>query len=102
MKKERKEAVPVSDIVGKLMQKIDAENKIGEEHILNSWRSVVGERAAGATRPVEIRNGKLRVMVENPGWVQELLMKKREILKKLGMIYGRNTIRDIGFTTQQG
>lgn len=100
--KKKKEAILVGDVVKNLIQQIDGKHKIPEEDILKTWRTIVGEHAANATQPIEIKNGKLRILVQNPGWVQELTIKKREIIKKLGTVYGHQIIRDIGFTTQQG
>ncbi|MCA9396285.1 MAG: DUF721 domain-containing protein [Candidatus Omnitrophica bacterium] len=100
--KKKKEAVLVGDLVKNLIKEIDSGNKIAEEDILKTWKSIVGEQAAKVTKPLEIRNAKLKISVQHPGWVQELTIRKRDILKKLGTVYGRDMIRDIGFTTQQG
>ena len=96
---EQSDVQAVGELVSALVRKIDEEKKITEEAVLGTWERVVGKRASQHTRPVALHRKKLKVEVENPGWIQELNFQKRSILKKLQSQFGKDLIEDIRFKT---
>lgn len=91
-------------------------NQVGEANkIHNVWRDVVskvtpygvndndekripiGERLAGNTRVIDLKNGVLLVETDHPGWIQYLNMCKKFILKGLKMALPELKISTLAF-----
>jgi predicted nucleic acid-binding Zn ribbon protein len=61
------------------------------------WDDVVGEKISKNTTPLGAEHGTLTVSVSNPAWRQELVFKKKEIIKQLNKKIGENTIKEVRF-----
>ena len=61
------------------------------------WKEVVGEKISNNTEPQGVEHGTLTVSVSNPTWRQELVFKKKEIIKELNKKIGENTIKEVRF-----
>ena len=61
------------------------------------WKEVVGEKISKSTEPQGVEHGTLTVSVSNPTWRQELVFKKKEIIKELNKKIGENTIKEVRF-----
>lgn len=61
------------------------------------WEEVVGKKISENTDPQGVEHGTLTVSVSNPAWRQELLFKKKEIIKQLNEKIGENTIKEVRF-----
>ncbi|MBW1696428.1 MAG: DUF721 domain-containing protein [Deltaproteobacteria bacterium] len=62
---------------------------------VSSWSGTVGPKIAKVSRAVRLTDGKLFVEVKAPAWKQELLLKKRNILKKINQRLGKNIVSDM-------
>jgi len=60
------------------------------------WRSVVGDLLAQKSHPYRYKDGILYVAVQNNSWLQELVLRKQEIIHKCGSECGEAP-RDILF-----
>lgn len=74
----------------------------GAVHILQSlafvhWRDVVGEKAADASEPEDIRDGTLIVRTKSSVWSNELNLLKTHIIVELNRKIGANVITNIAF-----
>jgi len=79
------------------MARLDREKSISEEELLQVWEAAVGKSAATHAKPTSLQKGVLRVVVDNPGWTQNLTLSKRKTLKKLQSRFGKDKIVDIRF-----
>jgi predicted nucleic acid-binding Zn ribbon protein len=71
--------------------------KLTQEEMAQVWQDAVGKRAAAHTKPVSIRRSALRINVDDSGWLYELTIQRKEILKKLeGKLKGKK-LKDIRF-----
>ena len=61
------------------------------------WKEVVGEKISNNTEPQGVEHGTLTVSVSSPTWRQELVFKKKEIIKELNKKIGENTIKEVRF-----
>ncbi len=87
----------IDSIVKKVIKNLSGKGRVSWEEVSGAWESAAGSKAAGHTRPVAIRKGVLTVNVDGSGWLYELTIKKKELLKKLdGKIRGK-TIKGIRF-----
>ena len=69
--------------------------KCGEEEIRKAWASVVGKKASQHTRPVALKRAQLIVNVDGSGWLYELTIKKKDIVKRLGEKLKTKRIKEI-------
>jgi predicted nucleic acid-binding Zn ribbon protein len=72
--------------------------KIEETRAILAWESIVGDTASRASQPLRVRGGKLVVKVEDPLWMQQLLLLKTEILKKYRQRFPQLHLTDIFFS----
>jgi predicted nucleic acid-binding Zn ribbon protein len=98
-KKRNNNSTHISKLVKSVLGQIRQSNSITHEQMQSAWKAVVGVQGAKHARPTTLRKGILRVAVENPGWIQELTMRKRRILRKLQSEFGKQKIADIRFKT---
>jgi predicted nucleic acid-binding Zn ribbon protein len=61
------------------------------------WDEVAGETIARNAQPLWIRNGRLRVKVSDPIWLQELSFMEETIRNKLNERLGRKAVEKIEF-----
>ncbi len=73
------------------------EKGVNQNKALLIWKDVVGNTIAENTSPEKVEHGILTVKADNPSWRQELIFKKHEIVEKLNLRLGKNTIREIKF-----
>lgn len=93
----KKRAVPIGDIVKSVFTRIEESKKISKEDIDGLWKRVAGEAAFNHSRPTTLRKMVLSIRVDNSGWLQNLVMQKRRILKELKRELGKDRISDIHF-----
>ena len=51
--------------------------------LFQSWREIAGNRIADHTEPVDVRGTALVVEADHPGWVQMVMMSRRQIIERL-------------------
>jgi predicted nucleic acid-binding Zn ribbon protein len=68
-----------------------------DARIWEVWEEVVGPTIANQARPSWIKDGRLRVKVSDPIWLQELKFVEGEIRGKLNKELGRNAVERIEF-----
>jgi len=61
------------------------------------WDEVAGETIARNAQPLWIRNGRLRVKVSDPIWLQELSFMEETMRNKLNERLGRKAVEKIEF-----
>ncbi|MFO7840748.1 MAG: DUF721 domain-containing protein [Fidelibacterota bacterium] len=85
----------IDTAVDKIVQRIAGKHALEEFEAFQSWNEVVGELIADISVPVRVVNGVLYVSVKNSTWRQELIMQKKQILKKYASRFGPGIIKDI-------
>jgi predicted nucleic acid-binding Zn ribbon protein len=67
------------------------EERIEEAAVLPDWAERVGDAIAAVTEPVRVAHGTMIVAVRTSGWLMELRLMEREILRRLndGRAMGR-------------
>lgn len=63
--------------------------------VYNSWSYIVGEQIASHSRLVDIKNNIAIIETDHNGWAQQILLKKREILKKFKKKYAELAIKNL-------
>ncbi len=88
---------PIGEIIQNVFTKLEGTANPFQEDIESLWKELVGQDGFRHSRPVAIRKKTLNVLVDNSGWMQELSMRKRGILKGLKRKLGRDRISEINF-----
>ena len=63
--------------------------------VYNSWSYIVGEQIASHSRLIDIKNNIAIIETDHNGWAQQILLKKREILKKFKKKYVELAIKNL-------
>ena len=92
-----KKITPIGEIVKSVFAQLENEKTFSREDVESQWKVLIGVPAAKHTRPVSLRKGVLMVFVDSSGWMQEMAMKKRKILKQLKRQFGKDRISGINF-----
>ena len=95
MQKRRIERI--GEILRRVTKKLGIDKRLGEQTIFLIWNEVVGKQIARHARPAHIRKGRLTVLVENSGYIQEYSFIKKDLQKKLNENLGKNVVREIVF-----
>ena len=76
-------------------RKCGLERRARERDLLEDWPEIVGEKIAGHSRPVDIRDGVLWLTVDHAAWRQELTLLQPEIIRRLNERHGEGTVVEI-------
>ncbi len=87
---------PISEIVKNVFAQIEGQ-KGPQEDIEGCWKELVGKAGFEHSRPLRIHKTVLTVRVDTSVWLQEFVMKKRQLLKGLKRALGKDRISEIHF-----
>ncbi len=93
----KKKAAPIGEVVQSVFAQIESQKKLSQEAVDAYWKGLVGEAGFKHSRPTSLKKGVLTVRVDSSGWMQELSMQKRGILKGLKRALGKDKISEINF-----
>ena len=88
---------PISEVIRSVFTKLEGAANPSHEAMESFWEELVGQDGFRHSRPVAIRKKILNVLVDNSSSMQELSMRKRDILKGLKRKLGRDKISEIHF-----
>lgn len=97
-RRRRTEATPPAlDLLMRDFFKSDTQalRRFEESKVVQAWPQVVGETAARVSRAERMRGNQLVVRVQDPLWMHQLYLLKRELLKRYQEIFPDIAIRDI-------
>ena len=89
--------VPITDVLKSVFSQIEGGGPVWKEDVEAEWKSLAGPETFKHSRPAVFKNGILTVLVDTSGWMQELSMKKRQLLKALKRKLGKDKIAEIHF-----
>jgi len=97
MNKEKKDLIPLKDVLTSLFKNSQLPFNPADGQIWKVWEDTVGQLIARNARPVWIKNGRLKVHVEDPIWLQELEFIGQDIKDRINKKLGRMAIENIEF-----
>jgi predicted nucleic acid-binding Zn ribbon protein len=89
--------VPLKDVMAAILKDPSLPFNPKDALIWEVWEDVVGDTIAKNARPSWIKDGRLRVDVTNPIWLQELEFVKESIRGRLNERMGREAVKRIEF-----
>jgi predicted nucleic acid-binding Zn ribbon protein len=88
--------VRIGELIGPILKQAEKDQHRPEAlEAVASWPETVGHKLTRVSRAVSLRHGKLFVEVKAPVWKQELLLQKRNILRKINRRLGKNIVSDL-------
>lgn len=78
---------PITKQSENLLYRIGGEHYQRFIHIYLAWKNVVGELLSSRSHPMKLEGVVLYVAVQNNTWMQELILLKKDILKKYKLMY---------------
>ena len=87
----------VDDIIKRVMKDLDMpEDTALRGRIMNSWCQIAGD-ASRYSRPHRFQGKIMIVNVSNPAWMNELVLRKNELIRRLERDVGGGIVKDIRF-----
>ena len=96
-RKPSREPIRLNAIIGGAFPGLGLGTLLMEHEIKKHWRRVIGDSLSRKTSPARLRNKTLCVTVSSSAWMNELSFHKREILKKIGEVLGKDAVMEIIF-----
>lgn len=97
MPEERNPLTSIKEILGRLFRDGGLPFNPDDARIWKIWDEVVGPAVSSHARPSWIREGRLRVTVSDPIWLQELTFMEDGIREKLNEQLSRKAVNRIEF-----
>lgn len=93
----RGKLTPVEEVVRSLMERLQMPEDMDRKgRVFTGWAEAAGD-AAGHATPFRFRGDTLVVEVDGPVWMNELGMRKRELVARLNRAAGDEVVKDIRF-----
>ena len=96
-KRRRKSPEPIAIALQPIIEKLDAEGHFGLLRLAQVWPELVGEGIARRTEVGGLKFHTATIKVSTAMWIQELNLLKSEILARLQVRLGGDTVRDLRF-----
>jgi hypothetical protein len=89
----------VADLLGSYFSgDSEAMRRLEEARAIQAWETYVGEAARRVSAALRIRQNTLYVKVQDPLWMQQLSLVKRDLIRKYQQAFPKLQIKDIFFT----
>ncbi len=85
----------LSNTLKKILQARGMEGRLREYRVFGEWEKAVGAVIARHAHPSSLRGKKMTLIVDSPAWMQQLSLLKPEIIMKINLRLGHNSIKDI-------
>jgi len=97
MDKKKDTLTPLRDIIAAILEDSRLPFNPEDALIWKVWDEAVGKPIAGNAQPLWIKDGRLRVKVSDPIWLQELGFVEETIRENLNQKLGRKAVTKIEF-----
>ncbi len=88
--------VRIGELIGPILKQAESLPRRPEAlEVITSWPEMVSGKLARKSRAVSLRDGKLFVEVKSPAWKQELILQKRNIIRKINRKLGKDILSDM-------
>lgn len=84
-----------SDVVKALFEGFDQSGMEKATSFFRSWKEIVGEKVSAHAKVIDVDRGNVIVEVDHPGWSQQILFRKKQILYSLSRNYPDLCIQNI-------
>lgn len=96
-RKNIKTAVPIGNVIEKILSGQKPRAAAGVARVFQLWERAVGEIIAANAKPAAFRDKILLVHVNSSPWLHQLQFLKEDIINKVNVTLGDESIEDIKF-----
>ena len=100
--REVRGGAPLGRVLEDLLAKISLGPQYRQQLALMAWPQIAGPTVAAHARAEAVRDGVLIVLTDSPAWAQELQLRRRDLVARVGAQVGEGVIRDIRFRSGRG
>jgi predicted nucleic acid-binding Zn ribbon protein len=93
----KEKPVRLGDALQSYLRESGLDERVEEAAVLPEWDERVGAAIAAVTVPVRVSRGTMLVAVRSSGWLMELKLMEREILRRINEGRSRGRIERIRF-----
>jgi predicted nucleic acid-binding Zn ribbon protein len=83
----------LSEFLPDLLDELKLSDKIIEQKAILLWQRAVGKEIKKHTKPYNIEEGVLVVLVDNSAWMNELTFLRTDIIKKLNELISTSSVK---------
>lgn len=92
----------IGDALAELMKARGLDDEVARVWVLEAWASLVGPQIAAVTEPRLVADdGTLIVGVKTHGWMNELSLMERTLVKKINAAGAKNPVKRIRWELQR-
>lgn len=92
---KRRDASLVGQLIRAFLREEGLETPLNEHRAAAAWGDVMGPQVARWTGGVEVRSGMLYVKILRPSLRADLMMRRREIVRRLNERVGAEVLRGV-------
>ncbi len=89
------EVKKVSDLISSLFNNLSTPEMQQANSFVKSWKEIVGEKIAAHSTVIDVDRGTVIIEVDHPGWSQQILFKKKQIVWGLSRSYPELKITNV-------
>ena len=97
-----KQAATLKGLLPSVLKQLKTGNRPTAEAMQETWKRLVGEKAASHSWPRQWIRGRVVIEVENSGWMHSLNLRKRKLLEGWIELLGAGWIKEISFRVGEG
>lgn len=90
---------PIKDCISKVFKSPKLKKKYKEQSIIHHWQEIIGDDAARHVSAGSFSRGTLTVHTDSSVWSHQVLMQKRQWIKKINEFAGEKIAKDIRIKT---
>ncbi len=83
------------EILKQILKNLNIQDNVPTLSFFNSWEKIAGIDIANHSELQEVKNNILYVSVDHPGWIQIILLKKRDIIKTVNTLFPELNIHNL-------
>lgn len=83
---------PVGEALDRVLRGLGAPAAPNMSALFRSWPELVGEQLAQRTHPISVRDGALRIAVDDPAWASQLRWLEPELLARMCDVLGTGVV----------
>ncbi|MFA7691908.1 MAG: DUF721 domain-containing protein [Candidatus Hydrogenedentes bacterium] len=88
---------PIGDILQKMLDTTTLGENLEQAKIWEHWEELTGKHLAAHCKPVNIKEGQLRITVESPVWMHKISYIKWDLIQRINRMAGKEIVSDVYF-----
>ena len=88
---------PIGDVLQKVVRQLEQAKGGDAQKLFALWPKIAGKKIAQHARPISLRKGLLRVLVDDSAWFYQINLQKQALIDKLQQRLGKAAIQNIQF-----